>query len=93
MKWSAYLVKDDIMKIVEIKWGDAWVDTDDFTLVDAKKLEPIIRTTVGFLIAETDKAVVLCTDTYEKDKKTINTPMVIPIDMIEDYWVYEVIEE
>ena len=93
MKWSAYIVKDDIMKIVEIKWGDAWVDTDDFTLVDAKKLEPIIRTTVGFLIAETDKAVVLCTDTYEKDKKTINTPMVIPIDMIEDYWVYEVIEE
>ena len=83
----------DRMKIVEIKWGDAWVDTDDFTLVDAKKLEPIIRTTVGFLIAETDKAVVLCTDTYEKDKKTINTPMVIPIDMIEDYWVYEVIEE
>ena len=93
MKWSACLVKDDIMKIVEIKWGDAWVDTDDFTLVDAKKLEPIIRTTVGFLIAETDKAVVLCTDTYEKDKKTINTPMVIPIDMIEDYWIYEVIEE
>ena len=83
----------DRMKIVEIKWGDAWVDTDDFTLVDAKKLEPVIRTTIGFLVAETDKAVVLCTDTYEKDKKTINTPMVIPIDMIEDYWVYEVIEE
>ena len=93
MKLSAYLVKDDIMKIVEIKWGDAWVDTDDFTLVDAKKLEPVIRTTIGFLVAETDKAVVLCTDTYEKDKKTINTPMVIPIDMIEDYWIYEVIEE
>ena len=93
MKLSAYLVKDDIMKIVEIKWGDAWVGTDDFTLVDAKKLEPVIRTTIGFLVAETDKAVVLCTDTYEKDKKTINTPMVIPIDMIEDYWIYEVIEE
>ena len=92
MKWSACLVKDR-MKIVEIKWGDAWVDTDDFTLVDARKLEPVIRTTIGFLVAETDKAVVLCTDTYEKDKKTINTPMVIPIDMIEDYWVYEVIEE
>ena len=81
------------MRIVEIKWGDAWVDTDDFTLVDAKKLEPVIRTTIGFLIAETDKAVVLCTDTYEKDNKKITTPMVIPIDMIEDYWIYEVIEE
>tara|TARA_R100000501_G_C2571215_1_gene78016 strand:- start:118 stop:378 length:261 start_codon:yes stop_codon:yes gene_type:complete len=86
-------VKDDPMKIVEIKWGDAWVDTDDFTLVDARKLEPVIRTTIGFLVAETDKAVVLCTDTYEKDKKTINTPMVIPIDMIVDYWIYEVTDE
>ena len=83
----------DRMRIVEIKWGDAWVDTDDFTLVDAKKLEPVIRTTIGFLIAENDKAVVLCTDVYEKDKKTINTPMIIPVDMIIDYWIYEVTDE
>lgn len=80
------------MKILEVKWGDAWVDADDFSLSDAKKLKPIVRTTVGFLITENSEVVVLCTDVYEKDKKTINTPMVIPRDMIIDYWVYEVVD-
>ena len=80
------------MKIVEIKWGDAWIDTSDFSLADAKKLKAIVRTTAGFLIEENSEVVVLCTDVYEKDKKTINTPMVIPRDMIIDYWVYEVVD-
>ena len=77
------------MKVVEVKWGDAWVDTDDFSLTDAKKLKPIVRSTIGFLITENKEVVVLCTDFYEKEKKIINTPMVIPKDMIIDYWVYE----
>ena len=81
------------MKVVEIKWGDAWIDTDDFTIVDAKKLEPVVRSTIGYLVSENSKAVVLCTDIFEKDKKTINTPMVIPSEMIIDYWVYEIIPE
>lgn len=81
------------MKIVEIKWGDAWVDADDFSLDNAKKLKPIVRTTVGFLITENSEVVVLCTDFYEEDKKTINTPMVIPRNMIIDYWVYEVVND
>tara|TARA_R110002020_G_scaffold247791_5_gene461813 strand:+ start:455 stop:706 length:252 start_codon:yes stop_codon:yes gene_type:complete len=79
------------MKVVEVKWGDAWVDTDDFSLTDAKKLKPVVRSTIGFLITENKEAVVLCTDFYEKEKKIINTPMVIPKDMIIDYWVYEII--
>lgn len=77
------------MKVVEVKWGDAWVDTDDFSLTDAKKLKPIVRSTIGFLITENKEVVVLCTDFYEKEKKIINTPMIIPRDMIIDYWVYE----
>ena len=81
------------MKVVEVRWGDAWVDTDDFNLAEAKKLTPIVRSTVGFLLSENDQAVVLCTDFYEKDKKTINTPMVIPRDMIIDYWIYEVVDD
>tara|TARA_R110000824_G_scaffold160705_3_gene335609 strand:- start:1302 stop:1550 length:249 start_codon:yes stop_codon:yes gene_type:complete len=80
------------MKIAEVKWGDAWIDTSDFSLADAKKLKAIVRTTAGFLIEENSEVVVLCTDFYEKDKKTINTPMVIPRDMIIDYWIYEVLE-
>ena len=81
------------MKVVEVKWGDAWVDTDDFSLTDAKKLKPIVRSTIGFLITENKEVVVLCTDFYEKEKKIINTPMVIPKDMIIDYWVYEVVDD
>ena len=80
------------MKIAEVKWGDAWIDTSDFSLADAKKLKAIVRTTAGFLIEENSEVVVLCTDFYDKDKKTINTPMVIPRDMIIDYWIYEVLE-
>ena len=80
------------MKIAEVKWGDAWIDTSDFSLADAKKLKAVVRTTAGFLIEENSEVVVLCTDFYEKDKKTINTPMVIPRDMIIDYWIYEVLE-
>jgi len=81
------------VKVVEVKWNDAWIDTDDFTVKDAKKLEPIVRSTIGYLISYNSKAVILCTDFFEKDKKTINTPMVIPIEMIIDYWVYEIIPE
>ena len=81
------------MKVVEVRWGDAWVDTDDFNLEEAKKLTPIVRSTVGFLLSENDQAVVLCTDFYEKDKKIINTPMIIPSNMILDYWIYEVVDD
>ena len=48
---------------------------------------------MGFLIKENSEAVVLCTDFYEKDKKTINTPMIIPRDMILDYWIYDILPE
>ena len=81
------------MQVVEVRWGDAWVDTDDFTLEEAKKLKPIVRSTIGYLVSENSMAVVLCTDTFEKDKKTINTPMIIPTEMIIDYWVYEVVDD
>ena len=81
------------MKVVEVKWGDAWVDTDDFSLTDAKKLKPVVRSTIGFLITENKEVVVLCTDFYEKEKKIINTPMVIPRDMILDYWIYEIVDD
>ena len=81
------------MKIVEIKWGDAWIQPDDFSVVDAKKLEPVVRSTIGYLVSENTKAVILCTDFFEKDKKTINTPMIIPVDMIIDYWEYEIVDD
>ena len=81
------------MKVVEIKWGDAWIDTDDFSVTEAKKLKPVVRSTIGYLVSENSKAFFLCTDIFEKDKKTINTPMIIPTEMIIDYWVYEVVDD
>ena len=76
------------MQVVEVIWFDAYIDTDDFTLKKARKLKPVPRTTVGYLIEENEDSIVLCTDTYPKSKKTISTPMVIPNTWIVEMWIY-----
>ena len=70
--------------IVEVSWGDAWVDTGDYTFEEAQKLKPIVRKTVGYLINTTDECIVLATDLYNESKpeNTINTPMIIPWGMV-----------
>ena len=74
--------------IVEVQWGDAWIDTDDYTFEEAKKLTPVIRKTIGYLINTTDDCLILATDLYKQSKSpsikenTINTPMVIPWGMV-----------
>ena len=78
-----------MMEILEVKWDDAWIDTDDYLKKDSEKLKPIRRTTVGFLIADREDAIVMCTDIYEKDSKHINAPMVIPKGMVVNYWIWE----
>jgi len=84
-------VKDKIL--VEVKWDDAWTDFQDIEVNRAKKLKPVPRTTVGWLVAENDVCVVLCTDYYDKDRATINTPIIIPSGMITSLYKYEVIED
>jgi len=37
------------MKVLEVKWEDAWIDTEDFSLKDAKELKPVVRSTVALL--------------------------------------------
>ena len=76
------------MKVVEITWYDAWIGTNDVKMEKAKKLKPIIRSTVGYLVADEKDWVVLSTDKF-KDGKHINAPMVIPKGMILEYWEYE----
>jgi hypothetical protein len=83
-------VKDRIL--VEVKWEDAWTDFQDVDLKRAKKLKPIPRTTVGWLVTENDKCVILCTDYYDKDKSVVNTPIVIPSGMITKLYKYDVIQ-
>lgn len=78
--------------LVEVQWEDAWTDFQDVDISRAKKLKPIPRTTVGWLVAESDHCVVLCTDYYDKDKSVINTPIVIPSGMITTMYKYDVIQ-
>ncbi len=76
------------MKVAEVRWADAWISTSDIKIKKAKKLKPIIRSTVGWLVSDSDNQIVLCTDTFEKGNE-INAPMVIPKGMVIDYWIYE----
>lgn len=77
------------MKVAEVLWGDAWIDTGDISVKKARKAKPIMRTTIGWLVAENEHGLVLCTDKYEKEKGVVNAPMFIPWGWIEEYWVYE----
>ena len=74
--------------IAEVHWGDAWIKSEDYPLKDARQLKPVQRKTVGYLVGETDEAIILVTDLYteEKDKDIVNTPMVIPIGMISEWY-------
>jgi len=76
------------LRIVEVKWQDAWIDTTDMKIKKAKKLKPCIRSTIGYLVEDSGDWLVLSTDKFEKGKE-ISAPMVIPRGMIIDYWEYE----
>ena len=78
------------MKIIEVKWADAWVDTIDISISEAKKLKPVVRTTVGWRISENKEGIILSTDYFNDDKKHINTPMCIPWGIVLEYWEYEI---
>ena len=72
--------------ICEVTWKDAWVDTIDITLAEAKELEPVMRTTVGYLIdIREDNGIVLCTDYYNGEEDSVNTPMFIPFGLVSEY--------
>ena len=75
--------------IAEILWEDAWVEAKDFPTEEAASFKPIIRSTVGYLIEETEECVILATDLY-MEKDMANTPMIIPWSMILGYWQFEV---
>lgn len=80
-------------EVVEVRWLDAWIDFEDVPADEAKKLCPVVRTTIGWLVAEKDDCIVMCTDYYNDDDNYINTPIIIPTGMIESYYKYQVIKE
>lgn len=75
-------------KVVEVVWGDAWIDTKDISVKRAEKLKPVKRRTVGYLIAENEDGIVLSTDSYDDEPDTVNGPMFIPHGMVIEYWEY-----
>jgi hypothetical protein len=74
-----------MMKIYEVTWDDAFVDSSDHNIKKCQKLKPIRTKTIGYLVCETPDGVVLATDIYEKDKKNVKIINLIPWGMIVDY--------
>ena len=79
----------DDFSIVEVHWGDAWIETADYSLKDAKKLSPVLRKTIGYLIGTSIDCIILATDLYNKEKDTINTPMIIPWGTVSEWYELE----
>jgi hypothetical protein len=71
-------------KAVAVLWGDAFIDTDDFDPKDAKRTQPVWRTTVGLLVCRNQHGIVLATDEYAKAKDGVNAKMFIPNGMIKE---------
>ena len=72
-------------KVAVVKWGDAFIDTNDFDAKDAEKTQPVTRFTAGFFIAKNQHGIVLATDYYEKGNE-FSAKMFIPWGMVDDWW-------
>ena len=48
--------------------GDAWTDFEDVLIAEAKKLKPVLRSTVGWLVADNENELYYATDIYHNDK-------------------------
>lgn len=70
------------MRVVEILWGDAFIDTDDFDPKEAHATEPCFRYTVGYLIARNQYGYVLATDRYKDEDDGVSGKMFIPNDWV-----------
>ncbi len=64
--------------IVVIDWDDAFIDTDDFTVKQARNTKACKRRTVGFLIAVNKHGYTLATDEYAKKSDGYAARMFIP---------------
>ena len=81
------------MRIVEVHWVDAFICTEDISIKEAKKLKPIKRFTVGYLIDENEHCIILSTDYFPKKKKRVkevSATMVIPRGWIEHWEIQEI---
>ena len=73
------------MKTVEVCWIDAWNDSEELTVNDAQALRPIKRRQVGYLLKQSDVAIVLAAGVYEKVPDGIDSfcdVVVIPMGIV-----------
>lgn len=77
------------VKRIEVVWLDAHVSTASTTIKRAQKTKPIRTLTIGYLLAETDHGLTLCTDIYPDSPKEGKVVNFIPWGMIEDWWILE----
>jgi len=70
-----------LRSVVIVKWGDAFIDTNDFKAAEADSTSYIVRNTVGFLVAKNQHGYVLCTDTFD-DSDDLSAKMFIPHGMV-----------
>jgi hypothetical protein len=70
-------------KVVRIDWGDAFIETSDFSTKEGKTTKPVMRSTVGFLVAKNQHGYVLATDKYaQKADGEFAARMFIPTGMV-----------
>ena len=77
------------MKIVEVWWNDAWVDTNEISVKQALSKKPVLTVSVGQLIAENNEGVVMVVDSYPKSPKKGRVTNMIPWAMIVEYYEYQ----
>ncbi|MGB5608477.1 hypothetical protein [Eudoraea sp.] len=56
------------VRIVRVDWDDAFIETSDFGVKEAKRTKGVARSTVGFLVAKNQHGYVLATDKYTLKK-------------------------
>ena len=76
--------KPSVYRIAVVKWGDAFIDSSDFTYEEAVDTEPVWRSTVGYLICRNRYGYVLATDIYSDPDEEIAGKLFVPHGMVLD---------
>jgi len=73
----------ELKPIVLVRWGDAWINSCRY-YVEGEDFEPVEMRTLGFLMEETDTALVVCSDNTEGGsyRHLVSIPMVNIIEII-----------
>ena len=69
------------MKIVRVAWLDAGMESHNLSTEEAKKVKPMPRYNVGYLLEETDEKIVICFGAIvdaDKDMSVWDCTLVIP---------------